>query len=70
MLNHRIFNHNLFLRNLGSEERILRLWLRLRPRPRLLLRLSLLKDLKSSSVLALVADNLESPALVQESITA
>ena len=69
------------MRNLGSKERILRL--RLRTLPGFLLRLlwllrhlglllreSLLQDLKSCSVLALVADDLQSSSLVQETVTA
>ena len=64
-------NANLFLRNLGSKERILRLRLRLRLLlPGLLLRLPLLQDFKSGPVLALIADDLESSRLVQETITA
>ena len=71
------------MRNLGSEERILRLRLRWRTLPGLLLRLlghlgllglllrkSLLQDLKSSPVLALVTDDLQSSRLVQETVTA
>ena len=68
------------MRDLGSKERILRLRLRWRTLCGLLLRLlrhlglllrkSLLQDLKSSSVLALVADDLQSSRLVQETVAA
>jgi len=62
------------LRDLGSKERILRLWLRLCPglllRLLRLLRLPLIQDFKSGSILALITDNLESSCLVQESVTA
>ena len=68
------------MRDLGSKERILRLRLRWRTlcglllwllgHLGLLLRESLLQDLKSSSVLALVADDLQSSRLVQETVTA
>ena len=69
-----IFNPDLFLRDLGSKERILRLWLRLCSglllRLLRLLRLPLIQDFKSGSVLALITDNLESSCLVEESVTA
>ena len=68
------------MRDLGSKERILRLRLRWRTLSGLLLRLlghlglllreSLLQDLKASSVLALVADDLQSARLVQETVAA
>ena len=71
------------MRDLGSKERILRLRLKWRTlcwmllwllghlgHLGLLLRESLLQDLKASSVLALVADDLQSSRLVQETVTA
>ena len=68
-------NPNLFWGKLGCKERIL--WLRLLPGLLLgllrnlgLLRLSLLQDFESGPVLALVADDLESPGFIQESVTA